>query len=1155
MSNKKIYWKGPEELSQDPNYMKTVANEFAEDLPMEEFLGDSKSMANSSTSRRDFLKFAGFSLAAATLASCESPVVKTIPYVTKPEDVTPGVGTWYATSYYDGQLFGSMLVKSREGRPVFIKGNKQQGFAGGALHARITASLLPLYDSARLAGPTIGGKEKTWKEVDGEVMKELQEIAAKGGQIRILTSTITSPSTYTTINEVIGALDKMKGGAPVAGINKIEPAIVADTLPATAENTIEAAGPLMTPKSDNVKWIQYDAISYMGMRKANFNMFGPAVPEAMSGVPAAQLKPEDQIGVIPDYDFSKAKAIVGINADFLGNWLLVNQNTNGYLKNRVAENDWMSKHFQFETTMSLTGSNADVRVAIKPSQEGLVAAAIYQHITGKAISSVPKDLMDKTKAAADALKGAGGAALVVAGANDVNVQMIVNAINLELGAYSTTINLNNPVHMFMGNDMKVEALAKEMGTSGAVSALLIFGCNPVYSLPKELKFADNLKNVPLTISFAGYADETASRCKYVAPDHHYLEAWNDHNPKMDIYALQQPLIRPLHKTAAWQESILLWAGIETARNEGKAFYERIRANWDAYGYRMAGGASTFLVFEDYWNNSLHNSVNRMPSVAASNPQTVNADVTAAGKEVEKAKGGKWEAVFYQKIGMGDGQQANNAWLQELPDPISRVTWDNYVTMSPADMKEMNLKTLIAQEYPASVVKVNLGKGEVELPVYPSPGQAKGTIGIALGYGRGEGNEKIGMSAYQTGEYGDYLEEGGKMVPIGKNVFHHTSLVGGVLSYNVLNANVTDAGKTYALASTQTSHTLMERDSVLRETTWSIYKAGDKNAYNEPHTVDYYGEKKHVKDIDLWNAHPIEHIGHRWVMTIDLNTCIGCGNCIIACHTENNVPVVGKDEVRRSRDMHWLRIDRYYSSDTHMEEATEKGEGVIGTYTKMEIPSENPQVLFQPMLCQHCNHAPCETVCPVLATTHSKEGLNQMTYNRCIGTRYCANNCPYKVRRFNWFNYQDYKKFKNVNPAANDTSRWVLNPDVTVRSRGVMEKCSFCVQRIQEGKLTAKKESRKLIDGDVVTACAGACPTDAIQFGDWNDTDSAVRKGSESPRAYMALEEVGVQPNIYYMVKVRNNDETKLIQKKKAGHGHGGHHEEHGKDHKKEEHHA
>lgn len=1112
MSNKKIYWKGPEELTKDPNYMKTVANEFAEDLPMEEFLGDANSMANSSTSRRDFLKFAGFSLAAATLAACESPVVKTIPYVNKPEEVTPGVASWYASTYYDGQLFGSILVKSREGRPIFIKGNKQYGIAGGALHPRVTASVLPLYDAARLQGPTISGKEKSWKTVDAEIEAELTKVAAAGGNIRILTNTIISPSTTDVINRFI---TKLSGG-------KVD-AVVAEAAP-VADTTAAAMPGAMPISNAKIKHIQYDTVSYYAMREANRKSFGKAV--------------------IPDYNFAKAKTIVAINADFLGNWLMTNENTMGYLVNRKAENDWMSKHFQFETTLSLTGSNADVRVPIKPSQEGLVAAALYQHVTGKSIASVPAELLEKTKAAGAELASKKGECLVVAGANDENVQSIVNAINFELGNYNSTINLNNPVNLFNGNDKEVEALIAEM-ESGSVGALLIYGCNPVYSLPKSSKFAENLKKVGLTVSFALYADETASLCKYVAPDNHYLESWNDANPKMNNYSMQQPLIRPLYNTAAWQESLLAWSGLAPRVKDSKVYYDIIVSNWEKYGFPLQTEYSTFA---DYWNHTLHNGSSNMPLTPAAAPAANMADVNAAGKAVESIKGGAWEAIFYQKIGMGDGQQANNPWLQELPDPISRVTWDNYVTMAPADMEKMGLNMLIAQEYPASVVMVNLGKGEVKLPVYPSPGQARNTIGIALGYGRGENGENIGKSAFQTGEYGDYIEVKGKKITIGRNLFHHTTFKDGFISYNSSEVNIKPTGTTYPIATTQTSHTLMDRDSILRETTWSVYKAGNKEDFNEEHKVQYYNKgEKSIKEIDLWTAHPIENVGHRWVMTIDLNSCIGCGNCIIACHAENNVSVVGKDEVRRSRDMHWLRIDRYYSSDMNQEKAAEKGIGTISGYAQMEIPSENPQVLFMPLMCQHCNHAPCETVCPVLATTHSKEGLNQMTYNRCIGTRYCANNCPYKVRRFNWFNYQDYKKFKNVNPAADETSRWVLNPDVTVRSRGVMEKCSFCVQRIQEGKLKTKKEGRKLVDGDVTSACSEGCPTNAISFGDWNDTDSKVRKESQTDRAYMALEEVGVEPNVYYMVKVRNV-EGEAPKKHK-------HHEGHGEGEKKEEHHA
>jgi MoCo/4Fe-4S cofactor protein with predicted Tat translocation signal len=1134
MSNNKIYWKGPEELTKDPNYMKTVANEFAEDLPMEEFLGDKQAMANSSTSRRDFLKFAGFSLAAATLAACESPVVKTIPYVTKPENVTPGVASWYATSYYDGQLYGSILVKSREGRPIYIKGNKQHGIAGGALHPRITASVLPLYDGARLQSATAKGKAISWTKLDEAVSKELADVVNGGGKVYVLTNTIISPSTQDAIMRFTGKLQG-KHVEPVGQPMSMDSTTTGKPVVAARAEAEPNPAPVADEK---IKWVQYDAISYNAIRDSHQKSFGPA-----------DNATDTSHWIIPDYDFSKAKVVVGVNADFLGNWMLPNQNAVGYRQNRQAENEWMSKHFQFETTLSLTGSNADVRVAIKPSEEGQVIAALYQHVTGKSTAKVSDAIMKNTKAAGEMLKAqmGKGETLVVAGANDVNVQTLVNALNFELGNYNNTINVNNPINMFMGKDAEVEKLFNELSSNDAI---LIYGCNPAYSLPKSLGAGAKIKSAKLSISFSGYADETASVCTYVAPDHHYLEAWNDCHPKANHYAIQQPLIRPLYKTAAWQETLLVWAGLAQRVKDSTVFVDFIKGNWKKYGYEMMGLNAKFPTFTDYWNNCLHNSANTVDIPAKFESLTWTGNAGAAGSGIDAWKGSEWEAIYYQKIGLGDGQQANNPWLQELPDPISRVTWDNYVTMNPADMQAKGFNMLIAQNYPATKLKVTLGKETLELPVYPSPGQAKNTIGIALGYGRGANGENIGRSAFQTKEYGDYETDAkGKNLAIGGNAFAATSFNGGYITYATLaGVSIADTGETYALASTQTSHTLMERDSILRETTWSIYKAGNKDAYNEEHKVSYYDQgEKSVKDIDLWAKHPIEHVGHRWVMTIDLNSCIGCGNCIISCHSENNVPVVGKDEVRRSRDMHWLRIDRYYSSDTHKSDM--EGNGVISTYGKMEIPAANPQVLFQPMLCHHCNHAPCETVCPVLATTHSKEGLNQMTYNRCIGTRYCANNCPYKVRRFNWFNYQDYKKFKHVNPAADDTARWVLNPDVTVRSRGVMEKCSFCVQRIQGGKLEAKKAGRKLVDGDVVTACQEACPTDAIKFGDWNDTTSLVRKESQTERAYMALEEVGIEPNVYYQVKVRNVEETMLVPKKKEH----GHHEGHGEEKKEEKH--
>ncbi|HYG50389.1 MAG TPA: hypothetical protein VD905_05770, partial [Flavobacteriales bacterium] len=429
--------------------------------------------------------------------------------------------------------------------------------------------------------------------------------------------------------------------------------------------------------------------------------------------------------------------------------------------------------------------NADVRVAIKPSEEGQVIAALYQHVTGKQTAKVSDAIMKNTKAAGEMLKAqmGRGETLVVAGANDVNVQILVNALNFELGNYNNTININNPISMFMGKDAEVEKLFNELSDKDAI---LIYGCNPVYSLPKSLNVAAKIKGAKLSISFAGYADETATQCQYIAPDHHYLEAWNDANPQYNHYAIQQPLIRPLYKTAPWQESLLVWSGLAQRVKDSTVYVDLIKANWKKWGYEMFGGNQKFATFGEYWNFHLHNggSSDPMPPMFTT-PLAWMGNTAEAGAAIDGWQGGEWQAIYYQKIGMGDGQQANNPWLQELPDPISRVTWDNYVTMNPEQMREKGFNLLIAQNYPATKLKVTLDKGTLELPVYPSPGQAKNTIGIALGYGRGANGENIGRSAFQTGEYGDYLKEENKMIAIGKNAFHHTSINGGYITYNTL----------------------------------------------------------------------------------------------------------------------------------------------------------------------------------------------------------------------------------------------------------------------------------------------------------------------------------------------------------------------------------
>lgn len=1113
MSNNKTYWKGLEELHNTPEFVKNRDNEFPAETPVDAFLADDK-LRESSTSRRDFLKFLGFSITAATIASCETPVIKSIPYTNKPEEITPGVANWYASTYYDGQSYGSILVKTREGRPIFIKGNKQYGINMGATNALITASVLGLYDEARITGPRKRGSDKDlkWVNVDKDIREKLTAAAANKDKVVILTNTVISPST----NSILQDFMKVMSGETVAPYNfdsNIE--AVAVPVDGAAAPAVNAGAPAVLPAENavvanedmpmvgdsaesNVRWIQYDSVSYKGIRLANQKSFGKAV--------------------IPSYDFSKAKTIVSISADFMNGWLLSNVYTAQYSLNRKPENEWMSKHFQFESIMSVSGSNADVRVPIKPSQEGQVAAALYQHISGNKVGDVSSDILKLTEAAAKELKANAGSSLVIAGSNDPNVQVVVNAINSELGNYSSTINLNNPTKLFQGDEEAASKLAAELKDAKVV---LIAGTNPVYTLPNGKEFGTALKGVDLSISFSGYADETASQCSYICPDHHFLEGWNDFQPLENHYSIAQPAIRPLYDTASMQESLLVWAGLAPRLGkDSDTYYKVIRQNWITYGFPMQ---TQYSSPDEYFNWMVHNGSGSVVLPAAEAPAFAG-DVNSAAKEATSDKGSAFEVVFYQKAGMGDGQQANNPWLQELPDPITKVTWDNYVTMAPVDM-EGTYNTYIGQEDPASVVSVTINGKEFKLPVFPQPGQAKGTIGIALGYGRGEGGEEIGKAAYQVDEYGQYIagDANGK-TPIGQNIFRALKLDEGkdtekVFNYSSVKADVSDAGEEYPLACTQVHGTVMGRTSIVKETSFAFYKTGKKEGeegFNPRPKVFYDGKETDIKDVNLWNEHPIEHVGHRWGMTIDLNTCIGCGNCLVACQAENNVPVVGKDEVRRGREMHWLRLDRYYSSDATREDG----------YTAMEVPSENPEVVFMPMMCHHCNHAPCETVCPVAATTHSNEGLNQMAYNRCIGTRYCANNCPYKVRRFNWFNYPSYKKFTAINPSQHEMGRMVLNPDVVVRTRGVMEKCSLCVQQIQGGKLLAKKAGRPVMDGDMNTACSDACPTNAIIFGDWNDTKSEIRKSADSDRSYQALEEVGIKPNIWYKVKVRNIAEKK-----------------------------
>lgn len=1036
MSNTKKYWKGLEELNNNPEFIKNTQKEFAEEIPVDKFLGNA-SLDETSTPRRDFLKFLGFTVTAASLAACEAPVRKVIPYVIKPEDVTPGVGTWYATTYFDGNDFANILVKSREGRPIKIEGNKLSLISKGGTNARVQASILSLYDSARLAQPLANGAASTWESVDKEISGKLTSIASKGGNICLLTSTIISPSTKQIIAE-------------------------------------------FKTKYPTAKHVTYDAVSYFGILKANELSFGKAV--------------------IPTYNFDKANLIVSLDADFLANWLSPIEFSAQYAKSRRVSKEKrdMSRHIQIETTLSVTGSNADMRIAAKPSQIENAALSLYKALGGSVTTTaLPFD--QKIASIAKELQANKGKSIVISGSNNPNVQVVVNAINNMLGNYGSTIDLDNYTTTKQGNDTELATLTEQM-KKGEIAALFMLNVNPVYTLPTSSGFATSLSKVELSVSFADRADETASLAQYVCPDHHYLESWGDAAARVNQYSLIQPLIYPLFNTRSAQESLLKWSGSSVSN-----YSDYIKAYWEKNMFPLQTAETSF---SNFWQKSLHNGVMELAPIATST-STFAADVNAAASKIAESssKTGNWEIVMYQKASMGNGNQANNPWLLEMPDPVSRVTWDNYITMSPSEMEGMHLNTQLGLNEKADLIEISVNGKLIKAPVLAQPGQASGTIGLALGYGRtavGKAGNNVGINAYDLISFSN---EG--------------------ISYSNFNANVrTQSVGKYVLCSTQSHHTLMGRDLV-KETTLAEYKK-DTKAGNERPLLEVKEGHEHVKktpaELDLWASKEtpgFDRPGHFWGMAIDLNACIGCGACVISCQSENNIPIVGKDEIRRTRDMYWIRIDRYYSSAMTHEVAEKEGNGAIDMFKGMERPEDQPQVLFQPVMCMHCSHAPCETVCPVIATTHSNEGLNQMTYNRCVGTKYCANNCPYKVRRFNWFKYHDNAQF-DYN--QNDTvGKMVLNPDVTVRSRGVMEKCSMCVQRIQEGKLNAKKDGRRLNDGEIQTACAQSCPTNAIVFGDMNDKNSEVSKLKTDDRMYYMLEELGVQPSVFYMTKVRNTE--------------------------------
>ncbi len=1049
-------WIGEKDLTGDPDFLKSAQGEIQNESLIET-LSEQGSMDHAGGSRRDFLKMMGFGLGAATVAAgCDIPVKRAIPYVVKPDEIVPGVASYYASSFVEGGDYCAVLVKTREGRPIKIEGNDLSPVTKGGTSARAQASVLSLYDVNRLKEPSVDGDVVGWDVLDDTVRQALT--SSRG--TRIVTHSVLSPTTR----------------AILEGIRS---------------------------KYPNVEIVTYDPVSSAAILEANERNFG--------------------LRVIPDYHFDKAKLIVGFNADFLGTWISPVEFAHQYAKGRKINDIHsadMSRHIQVECHMSLTGSNADNRILVKPSEQGHAIVYLYGKVTG--VASGANALSDEAKAAldkvAEQLLAARGTSLVVSGSNNTAEQVLVNAINNALGNYGQTLGFDHASLQRQGDERHLSELVSDI-QQGSVDVVIFHKCNPLYEYSGLEGLADAISAVSTKIAMSYAQDETSSLCGIVAPVHHTLESWGDAEPKAGLLSLIQPAIHPLFNTRQAETSLLSWSGDLPSGDQ--PYMEYLKAHWEANYF---GRQSDFLSFQTFWDRTLHDGVlSYDPELTVGD---FNGDISRALSEITKPSGAELEIQLVEPVTVGNGQYANNPWLQEMPDPVSRCAWGNYLAV-PVEFDGVRRFVGMNDLKDGDLVDLTVGDITYRVPVIQQFGQMRGTVALSLGYGR----RNVGLAGRN----------------VGVDVNPSVGFSDGRAQYMASNVSLTKAkGKEKWYSSVQYHHTMGVKapdaktgeminadEAATVYATYGIVKQGyqgslvDRSIIRHSHVNDLEHaveelkhEREHHESLNAETLYPYDQYkeekysqGHHWGMHVDLNACTGCGACTIACMAENNVPVVGKERVAKHQEMSWLRIDRYYFG-----------------------PVESPNVVYQPMMCQHCDNAPCENVCPVNATNHSSEGLNQMTYNRCIGTRYCANNCPYKVRRFNWMDYTTADIFPanqislngeedELPYGADNLTRMVLNPDVTVRSRGVIEKCSFCIQRIQEGKLTAKNEGRRLRDADVRTACQTACPTGAITFGDQNNTEGELHKKFQSPLNMIVLEETNVRSSVQYTMKVHNRDET------------------------------
>ncbi|PEN06031.1 hydrogenase [Longimonas halophila] len=992
---------------------------------------DGTSQPPSGASRRQFLQLMGAAMAMGGLTACRRPVEKILPYARNPEEVIPGVPHEYATAMPFRGLVRPLLVKSNDGRPTKAEGNSEHPYSGGGVSPYEPASVLNLYDPDRSSRVRQDGSAASW----GDFMRFCQSLG-----------------------------DDAEGQS------------VAVMAPPTSSPTMQAMRERLESRFADVQWISYAAEGDDPVAQGMQQAFGTALR--------------------PAYDFGAADVIVSLDADFLDgtapNFL---HNTATFAEHRTVSDpsDDMSRLYAVESSYTTTGGIADNRLRMQARRISHLATALASALGVDVAPTGTLSQQEQTyvDAIAEDLQNAGPQSVVLAGETQPPaVHALAMAINEQLGSLGEVVTFFDTENE--APSLQSEALSDlvEAMSSRSVDMLLMLDVNPVYSAPAELGFEEAMRQVPTTVHVSQHVDETARAANWHVPEAHYLEAWGDGRTYDGTLSIIQPLIDPLYEDAHSLPEVVnaLATGTDTAG------YDLVREVWRGQIDQN---------FEDTWRRTLHDGYLADSQYATTTPESVSLP-----ESIDTYSEDGYEVVTRLDPTLLDGRFSNNAWMQELPDPITKIVWDNVALMSPATAEELGVEvTYDAGVFRADEVEIAANGTSVTLPAWIQPGFPDGSIGLTMGYGRALVTRRSRRQTpfWNTDDYTDIYgdgplaggieDDGTPYEPVGTNVAPLRSNNGRITT----GASVTRVGSGYKIVSTQ-EHGSMEGRPLARWSTLDEFREepGEIKEMGQP----VPGPEDSYEDYpELWeDNHPSEqpamkdspYYDNQWGMVIDLNTCMGCNACVVACTSENNVQVVGKEEVGNGRHMYWMRMDRYYVSE--------------------DPDDESPDMVTQPVTCHHCENAPCESVCPVAATVHSPDGTNQMVYNRCIGTRYCSNNCPYKVRRFNYYNWVG---------TLPDQVQMAQNPNVTVRSRGVMEKCTFCIHRVRGSQRQARNEDRPLQTDEVQTACQQACPTNAITFGDLNDPESELVAKRENPRRYEMLDYLNTKPRLSYLGRVRN----------------------------------